>query len=50
MGPVTRWADLSANDVILLVLAQFAAAVIGALLGCNLAVRGKPGLGEPDLP
>ena len=48
-GP-TQWADLSANTVIVLVMAQFAAAVVGALLGYNVAVRGKPGLGEPDLP
>lgn len=49
IGPA-RWSDLGANAVIILVMAQFAAAVIGSLLGYNVAVRGKPGLGEPDLP
>lgn len=50
VSPDTRWTDLRASAVILLVFAQFASAVIGALVGYNLAVRGKPGLGEPDVP
>ncbi len=48
--PGTRWTELRASAVVLLVMAQFVAAVVGALIGYNIAVRGKPGLGEPDLP
>lgn len=48
--PGTQWTDLRPSMVVLLVFAQFAAAVVGALLGYNVAIRGRPGLGEPDLP
>lgn len=48
--PGTQWTDLRPSAVVLLVFAQFAAAVVGALLGYNVAIRGRPGLGEPDLP
>lgn len=50
IAPGTRWTELRASAVVLLFFAQFAAPVIGALLGYNIAIRGKPGLGEPDIP
>lgn len=50
MSPDTRWTEFRASAVVLLVFAQFMAAVIGALLGYNVAIRGRPGLGEPDSP
>jgi hypothetical protein len=31
-----------------LLLAQFAAAIVGALLGYNIALRGEPGLSEHE--
>jgi hypothetical protein len=48
--PGTRWTDMRAGAVVILVLLQFLAAVVGALLGYNIAIKGKPGLGEPDAP
>lgn len=50
MSPGTRWTDMRPSAVILLVFGQFAAAVVGALMGYNVAIRGRPGLGEPDAP
>lgn len=43
------WAGLGVTVAIGLVLAQMIAAVVGALLGYNIALRGKPGLSE-DFP
>jgi hypothetical protein len=44
-----EWTGLDATAALGLVLAQMAAAVIGALVGYNIALRGKPGLSE-DIP
>lgn len=49
-SPGTRWTDLRAGAVVVLILLQFLFAIVGALLGYNIAIRGKPGLGEPDMP
>jgi hypothetical protein len=43
------WAGLGAAIAVGLVLAQMVAATMGALIGYNLALRGKPGLQE-DMP
>jgi hypothetical protein len=43
------WAGLGAAIAVGLVLAQMVAATVGALLGYNLVLRGKPGLQE-DMP
>lgn len=42
------WESVSAGFAVGLVLMQVVAAVVGALLGYNLATRGKPGLGEHE--
>lgn len=41
-----RWESITARLAVGLVLMQMVAAVVGALLGYNVAVRGKPGLKE----
>lgn len=43
------WTGLGAAIAVGLVLAQMLAATVGALLGYNLVLRGKPGLQE-DMP
>jgi hypothetical protein len=40
------WPSLTAEMTVALLLAQLAAAVVGALLGYNIALRGAPGLSE----
>jgi hypothetical protein len=50
IAPATQWTELRAGAVVLVVMSQFVAAIVGALIGYNVAVRGRPGLGEPDLP
>ena len=45
-GPVS----LSASNTALLMLALIAAAVVGALMGYNMGVAGKPGLSEHPTP
>jgi hypothetical protein len=42
------WPALSTQFAIGLLLLQLAAAIIGALLGYNMALRGKPGLSEHE--
>ena len=46
----TGWAteSLTAQLTIALLLAQLGAAMVGALLGYNVALRGKPGLSEHE--
>lgn len=48
--PETEWTELRPGSLVLIVMVQFVAAVVGSLFGYNIAVRGRPGLGEPDLP
>jgi hypothetical protein len=45
---VSRWDTLSANATIALLFIQIAMAIIGALIGYNIALRGKPGLSEHE--
>jgi hypothetical protein len=42
------WTGLTPARAVGLLLAQIAAAVVGALLGYNVALRGKPGLSEHE--
>jgi hypothetical protein len=42
------WTALTPQFAVALLLVQLVAAVIGALLGYNLALRGKPGLREHE--
>jgi hypothetical protein len=42
------WTGLTPALAVGLMLAQIAAAVVGALLGYNVALRGKPGLSEHE--
>lgn len=42
------WTGLTPSLAVGLMLAQIAAAVVGALLGYNVALRGKPGLSEHE--
>jgi hypothetical protein len=42
------WTGLTPALAVGLLLAQIAAAVVGALLGYNVALRGKPGLSEHE--
>jgi hypothetical protein len=48
--PGVQWSALSPGYVVVFLLVQMIAAVLGALLGYNMAIRGKPGLTEPDVP
>ncbi len=41
-----NWTGLGAPVAMALVLAQMTAAIVGALMGYNVALRGKPGLHE----
>ncbi|MBR9991391.1 MAG: hypothetical protein KFH98_16630, partial [Gemmatimonadetes bacterium] len=43
-----EWPSLSAEMTIGLLIVQLAAAVVGALLGYNVALRGQPGLAEHE--
>jgi hypothetical protein len=43
-----EWPSLTAEMTVALLLAQLAAAVVGALLGYNIALRGAPGLSEHE--
>lgn len=43
-----EWPSLTAEMTVALLLAQFAAAIVGALLGYNIALRGEPGLSEHE--
>jgi len=42
------WTGLTPGLALGLLLAQMAAAVVGALMGYNIALRGKPGLSEHE--
>jgi hypothetical protein len=42
------WPTLSPQFAVGVLLLQLVAAVLGALMGYNMAVRGKPGLGEHE--
>jgi hypothetical protein len=44
----SEWTSLASGFTVALLLAQFTAAVIGALMGYNIALRGKPGLSEHE--
>ena len=44
----SAWSGLTPELAVGLLVAQFAAAVVGALLGYNVALRGKPGLSEHE--
>jgi hypothetical protein len=48
--PGAQWASIGAGYVVVFLLTQMVAAALGALVGYNIAVRGRPGLGEPDVP
>jgi ABC-type transporter Mla maintaining outer membrane lipid asymmetry permease subunit MlaE len=43
-----EWPSLTAEMTVSLLLAQLVAAVVGALLGYNIALRGEPGLSEHE--
>jgi hypothetical protein len=43
-----EWPSLTAEMTVALLLAQLAAAIVGALLGYNIALRGQPGLSEHE--
>ena len=43
-----EWPSLTAEMTVALLLAQLVAAVVGALLGYNMALRGEPGLSEHE--
>jgi hypothetical protein len=43
-----EWPSLTAELTVALLFTQLAAAVVGALLGYNLALRGRPGLSEHE--
>ena len=45
---VVGWQSVTPAFAVGLVLVQVVAAVVGALLGYNVATRGKPGLGEHE--
>lgn len=42
------WTGMTPSLAVGLMLAQIAAAVVGALIGYNVALRGKPGLSEHE--
>jgi hypothetical protein len=42
------WPQLTPEFAVAVLFLQLAAAVVGALLGYNLALRGRPGLGEHE--
>lgn len=44
--PSFEWPSMTPELAVGLLLAQFAAAAVGALLGYNIALRGRPGLTE----
>lgn len=46
--PDFGWQSLTPSLAITMLLVQLVAAVVGALLGYNLALRGKPGLSEHE--
>jgi len=46
--PSFEWPSMTPELAIGLLLAQFLAAGVGALLGYNIATRGRPGLGEHE--
>ncbi len=46
--PDTEWQRLTVAAAVGVMFVQMAAAVLGALLGYNLALRGKPGLSEHE--
>jgi hypothetical protein len=46
--PEVDWQGLTPALAVALVLAQMAAAVVGGLLGYNIALRGRPGLSEHE--
>lgn len=43
-----EWPSLTAEQTIALLMAQLVAAIVGALLGYNIALRGEPGLSEHE--
>ena len=43
-----EWAEASPGVTVTLLLVQIVAAMIGALLGYNMALRGEPGLSEHE--
>ena len=43
-----EWEGMTPTFAVTVVLAQIAAATVGALMGYNLALRGKPGLSEHE--
>ncbi len=45
---IARSESLTAPLIVALMLVQITAAVVGALIGYNMAVRGKPGLAEHE--
>jgi hypothetical protein len=42
------WPVMTPQFAVALLFVQFAAAMVGALLGYNMALRGRPGLGEHE--
>lgn len=46
--PAWTWPSLTPQLAVGLLFAQFIAAMIGALLGYNIALRGRPGLSEHE--
>jgi hypothetical protein len=42
------WPSVTAELAVGLLFTQMAAAIVGALVGYNIAVRGRPGLGEHE--
>jgi hypothetical protein len=50
VAPGTQAAVYLSLTAVASLATQIAAAVIGALVGYNIAVRGRPGLGEPEPP
>lgn len=48
LSPRVQWEGLTVPLAIGLVLTQMAAAIVGALMGYNTALRGKPGLSEHE--
>ena len=46
--PEWRWPTMTPQFAVAVLLVQMLAAIIGALLGYNIALRGKPGLSEHE--
>ena len=48
IGRASDWETVGMDVALMLLLVQIIAAIIGALIGYNIALRGKPGLSEHE--